>query len=306
MFRRCGICRHVGHNCRTCPSLNSVNKLIKIENIGTKGTNINAINNEKKIENDFNNNLAYNNNLCKLLSVCESNVTCTKVVKKNGFDVKHTNEWMNLKKGTKETSASSKADICICNIKGNICESISIKSGKGRLTSSDCYETNAILKSVYNKNYDIKLYNMIEEIITSMKMLGKKKPLYNNRNRTSIQKEMKNDSTLKDDDTIWIDKLNYVENKCNEIWKLLKNNYPEYIKDVLFECVSGKYKFGENDGRANWLLITENSHTTKIDKLFKLDRRTEELDKYLWNNLPNNPFKMKSGGTGKVMWIRFL
>jgi len=139
-----------------------------------------------------------------------------------------------------------------------------------------------------------------------MKELGKKKPLYDYRTRTNITEDMKNNPELDDEDTQWINRLVFTENKCNEIWKSLRNNYPEYIKDVLFECVSGEYKFDKNIGRAQWLFVTENSCTTKIDIKFKLDKRTSELDEYLLNNLPLNAFKMKSGGTGEVMWIRFL
>jgi hypothetical protein len=304
--KKCSFCGlREGHNIRTCP-MNPDNKNEKKKK-GKKGSNLKALNNEKNVEDNFNKNLEYyKTNLCKLVSVCEDNVRCKKVVKENG--VKQENAWNILKEGTKERRHAPKTDICICNIENTICETISIKSGKGRYTSADCHETNAIFKSVYNNKYnnDPILHNMIIEIINLMKELGKKKPIYNYRTRTNIEKDMKDNPELDDEDTRWINRLSSTENKCNEIWKSLLNDNLEYIKDVLFECVSGEYKFGKNIGRANWLLVTENSHTAKIDKLFKLDRKTEELDKYLWNSLPKNPFKMKSGGTGKVMWIRFL
>ena len=102
-------------------------------------------------------------------------------------------------------------------------------------------------------------------------------------------------------------KLYETEIKCNELWLKLKTNHIEYVKDILFECVSGKYKFGDNEGRANWLFITENSHSVKCKHLFKLDKRSSELDSYLIEGSKSpNAFKVKTGGTGKQMWIRFL
>ena len=91
------------------------------------------------------------------------------------------------------------------------------------------------------------------------------------------------------------------------MWSLLKKDHLEYVKDVLFECVSGIYKFGDNEGRADWLYVTKDSNSTECKHLFNLDKRSLELDSYLIDGSKTpNVFKAKTGGTGKQMWIRFL
>lgn len=267
-----------------------------------------AINNENNVVKSINDNSSeFTPDIWEQLSLKKDNAKSCKVTKKDGFNVENTDGWSKLKEGTKEKSASPKSDICIFSTVDGRKVFVSLKSGKGRFTSSDCYETNAILQSVlrekHNNNPEIK--DIVESIVILMKQLGKKKPIRNDRTVKSIRVEMKNDETLLDEDIEWIQRLNETVHKCNGLWNTLKNKHPEYVKEILFECVSGGYKFANNVGRAEWLFVTI-PNTTIVEKYFKLDKRTLELDEYLLNEIPKKPFAAKSAGTGKMMWIRFL
>lgn len=276
--------------------------------LNKKGSNKKALKNEGNMVNAINNRSAvFPIDFCNDAGVVLNISNAMKVTKKNGFSVEHTKKWGDLKNGTKETHANSKSDICITCEDKHI--GLSLKSGKGRLTSADCYETCAIFNTVYDNKYkgDLKIKVIKDEIINLMDNLGKKTPINNTRTITFIRKEIKKNPELIDEDIIWGKKLEETEKRCNELWGILKKSHCEYVKDILFECVSGEYKFGVNSGRANWLIVTDGSYTTKIDKSFKLNKRTDELDNYLLEcSKSPNAFKCKSGGTGKVMWIRFL
>jgi len=302
-FLKCDNCNEIGHDRLTCP-----NPKIEQMVIDKKASNKKALDNEEKIIHSINNNEdVLSDSNWEYLGFNPLNSNAKKTTKDNGFRILHTSDWNDLKSGTKERKNTPKTDIQIFDDskKGNI----SIKSGKARLTSADCYETNAIFKSVYNNkhqgNLEIKI--IIDELVILMKNLGKKIPIYKTRTVTSIRNEMKQNPDISDEDTEWVKKLGETENKCNELWLKLKTNHIEYVKDILFECVSGKYKFGDNEGAADWLFITENSRSVKCKHLFKLDKRSYELDSYLIEETKSpNAFKVKTGGTGTRMWIRFL
>lgn len=279
-----------------------------VKNGGSKKSTKKAIDNEKNIVDAINGKYSeFSPDIWECLSLNQtSEIKCSQVNRMNGFYVKNTESWKELKEGTKEKASSSKTDICIKNPSDNTNRMISLKSGKGRWTSSDCYETRAIFMSVYHNKYneDKEILNIIEEIISKMKELGKKKPIRSDRTITSIKNEIKNNVPT-DEDLSWVNKLTETEKRCNYLWSRLRNEFPEYIKDILFECVTGEFKFGDNEGRADWLIETY-PNTTKVKYHFKLNRRTKELDKYLLHGTSKNPFKAKTGGTGKEMWIRFL
>lgn len=267
-----------------------------------------AIDNEKTVVDAINGNFSeFSPEVWESLSLNPGGgIKCSQVNRNNGFYVKNTESWKELKEGTKERAASSKTDICIKDICDNTSRMVSLKSGKGRWTSSDCYETRAIFMTVYKNKYreDKDILNIIEEIISKMKELGKKKPIRSDRTIKSIKKEIENNMTV-DEDLLWVNKLTETEKRCNYLWRRLRTEFPEYIKDILFECVTGEFKFGDNEGRAGWLIETY-PNTTKVKCHFKLDKRTKELDEHLLDGISNNPFKAKTGGTGKEMWIRFL
>lgn len=265
-----------------------------------------SIKNEGIIRDAFNNDPEYNKHLCeklKLETMCEMK----DAKKENNLQAINTPQWAKYKKGTKEKSATSKTDKIIAD-RDKIIYTISMKNKKGRLTSSDCWETSAILLSVWVNKYPNNIYikNIIDDILKEMKHLGKYKPKCKLFTMTKAKKKMKNNPLSSDEDILWVKKLLNVCEFCNKKWEELYNNHIEYIKDVLFECATGEYKFGDNCGRANILMITNG---IKIVNIFNMEKRTKELDEYLLKCLPKSKksiFACKTAGTGKEMWIRFL
>ena len=80
-----------------------------------------------------------------------------------------TKEWAHFKHGTKERSSTSKSDVFLRNEINNKTITISIKSGHGRITSADKYETNAIFSLVYaNGNFKDDEYHFLN-LINSIK-----------------------------------------------------------------------------------------------------------------------------------------
>jgi hypothetical protein len=302
--RFCSICKCPGHNKRTCSSGNG----IALSNEQCVSNKV-ALDNEQYIVDKFNEDIDYRKHICSIIGIDDyMNAIAEKPRKKNGYVIKNTENWTSYKEGTKEKGASSKSDMCIKS--GDMLYFISIKSGKGRLTSADCYETSAIFLSVLKNKYSDsnEISECCIEILNAMKCLGKKTPLYNNRSKTSICNEMKTNPELNDEDIIWMKQFLVCQDKCAKSWNRLMEICPEYVKDVLYECASGEYKFGDNPGRAQWLLVTK-GNTTEVDTILKLDKRGEQLDIYLLSCLPNSIksiFALKSGGTGKSMWMRFL
>ena len=284
---------------------------LRLKNKGS-GCNKDALKNEDLIIYAINNKEGkIISDLRSFMGLSSGEIHALKIKKENGFQVKHSLLWDELKKGTGERGASSKSDICLKN--DDKLFQISIKSGKGRLTSSDCHETCAIFKSVFQNKYnrgiesDEELKIIIDTIIQLMKDLGKKIPINKQSTIKSIKREIKLFPDLINEDKEWVKKLIATEIECNKLWTILKNSHVDYVKDILYECASGEYKFGNNDGRADWLIITKNSKSQEIDKIFNLNKRSLELDSYLWNSAKSpNAFKAKTGGTGKIMWMRFL
>ena len=301
--RRCSNCGEIGHNRKTC----SKPMIVKVK---SSTNNKKAIENENTIMNKINEDDTYKELLKEKLSDNEIIMYPTNAVKPtkgNGYKLQCSEQWMKYKSGTKEKSPSSKSDILLFDFMSHI--GASIKSGKGRWTSADWCETSAILLSVwenkYNDNLEVK--DIIDKIIEYMKKVGKHKPLYKYRNKTLICKEIEADPSIQDVDTKWIQLLEQTCNECNSLWSILIKEHLEYVKDILFECASGEYKFGNNCGKADVLIVTD-KNTSNIKKVVSLKNRTLELDEYLISQLPplTSIFACKSGGTGKEMWMRFL
>ena len=284
----------------------SEKKPLEVEGKG-KGDNQLAINNEDLIINQINNSDEYSTELLKKLGINTKSVRAVKVNKKFGFTVTHTETWGKLKAGTKERGPTSKADMCLITDDKKV--PISIKSGAGRITSSDHCETCAILNSVFERKYtgelgSDKILDIIDEIILQMRTVGKYTPPEKINNPVStLRKHLKENPESTDEGVLWMKKVVVAEDTCNKLWMILKSEHSEFVKDVLYEGTTGEYKFGENDGRAEWLLVTK-KQSQEVDKLFNLYKRTEELDAYLWNSAKSpNAFKCKSATT---MWMRFL
>jgi len=282
---------------------NSPDKVIIGKSETKKKNTKNAQDKEQLIIDEFNKNIKYRKQLCNEIGI--TNYENAKASKPSGS--RQTEEWIQKKEGTKERNSKPKTDICIQSNENTI--RISLKSGKGRLTSADCYETNAIFLSVletskYNSNIDLK--NKVNQIIYLMKDIGKKKKIDGKSTKKKIEQQAAHG--IDTEDTQWLNKFNKNQMEIIKIWNDLRKKYPEYIKDILYECITGRHKFGDTIGCADWCLVTnEDKDDIEIKESFNLFERSEELDNYCENTVPNSDtsiFALKSS-SGK-MWMRFL
>ena len=111
----------------------------------TGGNGGKSLKNEDCFINIFNSNLDYKNKVLKELGVkIEDKYIALKPKKENNITIIQTEKWKEYKSGTKELSPTPKTDIIIRNIDTLEEIGISLKSGEGRATSADVFETNAI------------------------------------------------------------------------------------------------------------------------------------------------------------------
>ena len=280
----------------------------------SKRTN-SGVDNEDKVISRFNNGLSieYKRYILKELERNENeyeNWTAYKSIKEHGIILSYTNYWIEYKKGTKETSPRSKSDIILKNnITGEIIP-ISIKSGDARLTSADCYESNALFMSVlykFNTKYNTNnlLMEKIENLINIMKSIEKFSTLPGY-NYTKVKKCIKCNNIPEDlKPTVkWIDTFEGKTLEMNSLWKDIKKISPDYIEDLLFECARGYHKFGENNSRADYLIELESTKSTEIKNIYILKNKNEKIKSYLKKHGNGNVFKIKTSGVR--WWPRFL
>ena len=329
-MRKCGICGCTGHDKRKHTSeeilaynlvkniianaLKTNKKILKKTNNNKSSKSKDSLDNENNFILEFNlKNNIYKINLFKLLNknlIDYDNWVAIKPNKENEISLKHTEEWNKHKEGTGEKKHTPKTDVILLNKVTDEMIGISIKSGSGRLTSADCYETNALFKTVL-KYMDISMikkiliYGKIHEIINKMKELGKLKT-EKGYNYTELNKII-NDENIPEnlkESIEWIRKYEKMKIDVNKIWSDIREKYPEFVEEVLFECMRGKYKFGDNIGKANYLIELESSKSTQINHIYNLKEKTDDIKKYLSNHGKGNVICIKSSGGG--LWCRFL
>jgi len=271
-----------------------------------------ALDNELNIINKFNTDKTYKNEILSMLNIIDNP---NKYIAEKPKNIHQSEMWRNLKEGTKETKGTPKTDMVIINIDTNQIWTISIKSGIGRITSADYYETKALFESVlhnkqeYNTNSDLKKY--IEELFICMS--GERYTTDKDDTFTVLKQSIKiPNSKLKVKDIDWCKKKLDEYEQCNKIWKLLREKHSDYCIDLIIECLKGDLKFSDNIGAANYLLQTKNSSSTEIDKFYDLNNKDEKFQKYLneiFNStaLKGNTFRTKSSSCKLIRnhWTRF-
>ena len=235
-----------------------------------------------------------------------NNFKIYKPLKKNKIHLEQTPFWNEYKKGTGERKPNPKCDLIIEDIP------FSIKSGEGRATSANEYETSALFKSVLNEYTpnDI-LSNNVNEIIKNMKEIREIKSLFN---KGEIEENYNaNNNSLNEKEIEWYEKYLLKNTIINNLWHDLLEINEDFYKKIIFECLRGYHKFGSNIGRADYLIQTENSKSTEIEVILDLRNYNDEVDKYCSKIIKNNknPFRIKSGGKNKVtgitkIWYVFL
>ena len=279
----------------------------------------NALDNEKSCEEKFNSDIEYKKYIIlklKELGLEENdyndynNWTAYKSVIQNGIILSYTEYFKEYKNGTKESSPTSKSDIFIKNnITGEIIP-ISIKSGSARLTSADCYESNALFNSVLYKSttryYEsTSLARNVKKIIDIMKNIGKWTTL-SGYNYTVVNNCIKCNNINEDlKPTVqWLENYEEKTLEMNNIWEDIKKQYPNYIEDLKFECARGWHKFGKNNSRADYLIELESSTSTEVINIYNLKEKNDKIKSYLKKHGNGNVFKIKSSGV--QWWSRFL
>ena len=272
-----------------------------------------SLDNENNFILVFNSDIEYKKKILMKLGLNENdydNWFAIKPIKKEDITLKHTEEWDKYKEGTGEKYPTSKSDIILLNKLTDEMIGISIKSGSGRLTSADCFETNSLFKTVL-KYMDVSveknklIYDKVNEIVNKMKELEKFKT-EKGYNYTKLKKIM-NDENIPENlkkSIEWIKKYEKMKEDVNKIWNYIREEYPEFVEEVLFECMRGKYKFGDNIGKAGYLIELESSKSTKVTHIYNLKKKTDDIKKYLSNHGKGNVICIKSSGGG--LWCRFL
>jgi len=195
----------------------------------------------------------------------------------------------------------------------------SFKNGPGRATSSNYLETRAIFKTVLKHNLG-KYANeaQLHEDVHAFFALWEPCMV------TIPAREIDDDMTITLAKSIrfneaqcskrkGIDKiLTYIDcsTELNVLVKQLRENHREYMLDVIAEALTGEYKFGEDN-------LAYAKHYIRCKK-GQLDNITVAT---ATTNLSSAPFRaecektldsgalniaMKTGGTGKSIWIRFM
>lgn len=229
--------------------------------------------------------------------------------KDNGCIIQQTESWKNCKLGTGEKAPTSKSDIAF--IKKDLSESIgiSLKSGEGRATSADYFESNAIFTNVLQNNskfcYDEnlkELVNMLTDNFLSVKLTNSKL------NKREMDQLFKIDKEKFEKEYIseyeWYIKLVDSCRKCNELWRNVCETFPVFKISIIKECLSGKYKFGNNIGKANFLIKVRDSTSTEIMDIYNLDSDKDNYINYCSTIGNGNVFACKSSGS--TLWMRFL
>jgi hypothetical protein len=287
-----------------------INRLLKpSKNCGLK--------NEELVINRFNTDPEYKKRWCEGLDIdYNDNLRMRKYNNKKDNPV-YDKRFKDLKYGTKEVKLTAKTDAIMENvITGEVIYKKSLKTGAGRATSCNYYETKAILICVIENNEypthegNTPLRELVNKTLESMKMCGKHKSIYNKTEIVKLNK--KADEKLLKKDKEWLESQEKYHAETNKVWSIIRDQYPKFVLDVIIECYTGKYKYGSNSGSADCLIITK-TKSTDIDHIFyPLDstnpKFVEYCKKYIKNN--TNPFAIKSSRSGKTkpytLWPRFL
>jgi len=217
------------------------------------------------------------------------------------------------KKSNAPPTDQSKTDaLLLFKGKPEVKHKISLKKGAGRPTSSNVSETYALMYSVYYDKHsnNAELSELLEKIfkhlpdgiITSVYTVNQLKR-ENNSDPDFIK--------AKEQYMLW--KVQY--EICNATWKEIKQQHAEYVVDLFKECLSGKLKFDNNEGTADFVIdidVIQNGIQEGNYKTIPLTHTNEKLSDYIYQlySSTNCPFATKSSRPNSnspyKIWSRFL
>lgn len=272
----------------------------------------NQLSYEKNFEYSYKNILSYKKYINTIFGI-SSIETSIKKSKKNLLSDNWTNYTISKKKCT------SKTDLIIyCNEKKY---KISLKKNKGRFTSCGRDEFETLIRSVINNNSKYKnniiLNRLSDDLIDNMPNMkindGKLETAKEN-TFTKLKEYFETGSDYDKECFInkypneyeWFIKTRKSVTICNSIYNdIYKYNY-DFIEDIMTECLRGYYKFNNNDGTSDFLLIIDKNGN--VSNLIDMNNDIINLKEYIKNNTINLPFAIKSSSSNKkrTQWVRFL
>ena len=268
-----------------------------------------AIANEDCVSYNFNNNDIYRITICLAIGAPgdPNDWEAVKPTKEYGYKIVYTPNWKKYKIGTKETNRKPKTDIILRNRKTGLCIRISLKSGKGRVTSGDRYETTALMKSVLDSNENIGNETRLK-VGKLIDLLGNTEKFKCEMNETNLEKKYKTDKlTLTPELCKWYESSLSIIKQLNQLWSEIMED-PEFVHLVARETYSGLLKFGEdNIGKADFIIETKGSSSLEIEKCFSTKLDNEIFHDACKIAINNSPFAFKSSRykTTHTIWIRF-
>ena len=276
-----------------------------------------SLDNETRFKDEINTNNDYKKDVlikCNIINDISNedeinNWKAFKVNKEEECYVIQTDDWKQSKEGSGEKSPTPKSDICLRNLITNKMIGISLKSGEGRATSADIKETTAILDNVLKNNIEFLDNDKLKELVDSIKNSLLPTKLTNSKlNKREMDLLFKNNiekfKQEYNNEYEWYIKLVDSCKTCNILWKNVCELFPHFKISIIKECLSGNYKFGNNIGKADFLIKVKDSSSTEINDIYDLHSTEENYIKYCMSIGNGNVFACKSSGS--TLWMRFL
>lgn len=180
---------------------------------------------------------------------------------------------------------------------------VSFKNGPGRATSANYNETKAIFMSVLNNNDKYKNNATLNQKVKLF--FNTWAPFENN----LITKKNITTRSIKQGKYTHTKLLKYIETSSylNKLAKQIRDEYNDFIIDVIRECLTGGNKFSGSVQEAKFYLRCNKDNIGEIEFACPMnsDKFKKECKKYLKDI--NIAMKSYSGGRSvRTHWIRFM
>ena len=180
---------------------------------------------------------------------------------------------------------------------------VSFKSGKGRATSANYKESRAIFLSTLSSDtkysQDKNLVSMVEKMFEVWS--SAKENLITDRKVTT--RDLKTGLCEHDELSKYIN----TSSDINEYIPKLKEEYPNFVTDVIKECLTGQGKFGDRPQRATYYIRHNRKDMNIIDFAAHVDSQEFIRECKTYEGAFNTAMKSSSGGKPtRAHWIRFM
>ena len=234
--------------------------------------------NEEKVFRD-----RYNNDASFRTTINESLGSNCMIVKKVPNSVS-TDEWA-LHRGSKRSSPA-KSDMSFFDANGQTITSATFKNIEGRATSSKFEETRAAIDDLFTTWQPLsQVLKTAPEIMTSRQKAG------------ICQHQQLG---------VYINMTDVLNSKVKD----MHDKYPNFVKDLMKECLVGQHKFGNTAQKADFYIQRDRNDQYRVVSTSSANFDAI-IDKYLFNakggSKLNVNMKSSSGKSStRSHWIRFL